>query len=262
MEWQTMKLVGDGPVRHLVFSRPEVHNAINSQFLQDLAQALLHIETVKDLRVVIIRGEGPSFCSGADQKEKLTHGGSLGEMMGRSRAGARGIAGIGDMTPVSIAAVHGHAIGGGAILAMACDFRVASTDARLSIREVSLGISLSWQSIPNVVNLVGPTRAKEMIIFGDTYGPEKMVEYGVYSQVVEPAKLVAAAEALAQRVVSQPPLPVQMTKSAINAYVRALDRAVFHADAVGLALTGRTDDAAKARDAFFGKGPAVTWEGR
>lgn len=261
MEWETMKLVGDGPVRHLVLNRPQLHNAINKQFLADLAQACLQIETLQDCRVVIVRGEGPSFCSGADQKEGLTHQGGLSDMMQRSKSGARGVNAIADMTPISIAALHGHVIGGGAVLAMACDFRVADTTARLSIREISLGISLSWQSIPNVVNLVGPTRAKEMIIFGETYEPQKMLDYGIYTQVVEPGKLIAAAEAFADRVVQQPPLPVQMTKASINAYVRALDRAIFHADPVGLAMTGRTQDAAKAKDKFFGKGPAVSWEG-
>lgn len=255
-----MKLAGEGPVRHLILNRPRVHNAINRQFLADLVQACLHIETLPECRAVILRGEGPSFCSGADLKEGLTHRGGLVDMMQRSKAGARAIHALGDMTPVSIAAVHGHAIGGGAMIAMACDFRIAATTARLSIREVSLGISLSWQSIPNVVNLVGPARAKEMILFGDTYGPDRMTEYGVYQQVVEPEALAAAAEALAERVVRQPPLPVQMTKASINAYVRALDRATFHADAVGLAMTGRTQDAAAAREAFFaGNRPA--WKG-
>lgn len=168
---------------------------------------------------------------------------------------------VAEMTPISIAAVHGHAIGGGAMLAMACDFRVAATTAKLSVREISLGISLSWQTIPNVVNLVGPARAKEMIIFGDTYDARKMLDYGVYYEAVEPERLMAAAESLAQRVVKQPPLPVSLTKASINAYVRALDRAVFHADPVGLAMTGRTQDAVQAKDAFFQRGPTLPWTG-
>ncbi len=260
MEWETMKLAGQGAIRHLVLTRPQVHNAINKQFLLDLTQACLHIETQQDCRVVIVRGEGPSFCSGADQKEGLTHKGGMADMIERSKWGARGIDAVGDLTPVTIAAVHGHAIGGGAMLAMACDFRIAATSARLSIREISLGISLSWHSVPNVVNLVGPTRAKEMIILGGTYEPQQMVEYGVYGQVVEPDKLVDAAEALAARIAAQPPLPVAMTKASINAYTRALDRAVFQADPFGLAMTGRTQDAVEAKDAFFAKRPGK-WKG-
>jgi enoyl-CoA hydratase/carnithine racemase len=261
MDWETMRLVGEGAVQHLVLNRPQVHNAINRQFLFDLVQACLYIETLPDCRVVIVSGEGPSFCSGADVKEALTHKGAIGQMMSRSKAGARAMQAVAEMTPISIAAVHGHAIGGGAMLAMACDFRVAATTAKLSIREISLGISLSWQTIPNVVNLVGPARAKEMIIFGDTYDARKMLDYGVYYEAVEPERLMAAAESLAQRVVKQPPLPVSLTKASIDAYVRALDRAVFHADPVGLAMTGRTQDAVQAKDAFFQRGPTLPWTG-
>jgi enoyl-CoA hydratase/carnithine racemase len=260
MEWETMKLEGAGAVRHLVFNRPAVHNAVSRQFLRDVVQACLYIETQPDCRVVIVRGAGPSFCSGADLKEGLTHEGAVAEMMGRARDGARAIQALGEIPPITIAAVHGHAIGGGAMLAMACDFRIAAADARLSIREVSLGISLSWQSIPNVVNLVGPSKAKEMIIFGETYDAATLERYGAYDQVVPEAQLLNAAGALASKVLSQPPLPVAMTKASINAYVRALDRSVFHGDAVGLTLTGRSKDAAAARDAFFARKPG-TWVG-
>lgn len=260
MEWETMKLVGDGPVRHLVFNRPKVHNAVNRRFLRDVVQASLHIETLQDCRVVIVRGEGPSFCSGADLKEGLVNQGQPQEMMGRAKDGARAIQSLGDVQPITIAAVHGNAIGGGAMLAMACDFRIATTTAKLSVREVSLGISLSWQSIPNVVNLVGPSKAKEMILFGDTYDAATMERYGVYDQVVPDDKLLSAADALAARVMAQAPLPVAMTKASINAYVHALDKAVFHADAVGLTLTGRSKDAATAKEAFFAKKPG-TWVG-
>jgi enoyl-CoA hydratase/carnithine racemase len=260
MEWETMQLEGAGPVRHLVFNRPQVHNAVSRQFLRDVTQACLHIEALPECRVVIVRGAGPSFCSGADLKEGVTHQGGVAEMLGRARDGARAIQALGDVPPITIAAVHGHAIGGGAMLAMACDFRIAAAGAKLSIREVSLGISLSWQAIPNVVNLVGASKAKEMILFGATYDAAAMQQYGVYDQVVPEADLRSAADALAAKVLAQAPLPVAMTKASINAYVRALDRAVFHADAVGLTLTGRSQDAATARQAFFARKPG-TWTG-
>jgi len=259
MEWETMKLEGEGPVRHLVFNRPAVHNAVNRQFLHDVAQACLYVETLEGCRVVIVRGAGPSFSSGADLKEGLTGPGALRAIMNRSRAGSRAIQALGDVTPITIAAVHGNAIGGGAMLAMACDFRVAAESARLSVREVSLGLSLSWQSIPNVVNLVGPAKAKEMILFGETYGAQAMLEYGVYDQVVPEGNLLDAAQTLARRVLAQPPLPVAMTKASINAYVRALDRAVFHADPAGVTLTGRSQDAAAAKQAFFSN-QEVDWK--
>ena len=260
MDWETVKLEGEGAVRHLVLSRPRVHNAINRTLLRDVLRACDAIEDLPDCRCVILRGEGPSFSSGADLKEAQARDGELAFPLRRARLGERVIDAIGELTPVTIAAVQGHAIGGGACLAMACDFRIGAESAKVCIREVGLGLSLSWHSIPNTVHLVGPSRAKEMILFAGTYDAHTMLGYGFFNQVVPDAELSAAAEALARKVVSQAPIPVAMTKLSINAYVRALDRAVFHLDAPAVTLTGRTRDAAKARKQYF-SGESADWEG-
>lgn len=260
MEWETMKLEGEGAIRELVLNRPHVHNAVNRQLIADLLGACNAIEDLPDCRAVILRGEGPSFSSGADLKEGLSGSGTLGNSMQRSRLGERAIDALGDLPPVTIAAVHGHAIGAGACIAMACDFRIGAEGARVSIREVSLGVSLSWHSIPNAVHLVGPARAKEMILFAETYDARTLLDYGFFQQIVADQRLREAARALAEKVVRQPPLPAAMTKASVNAYVRALDRAVFHLDAAGVTLTGRTRDAVRAKEAFFSGEPAA-WEG-
>jgi enoyl-CoA hydratase/carnithine racemase len=259
MEWETVKLEGEGAVRQLVLNRPRVHNAINRQLLRDVLSACQAIEDLEDCRVVIFRGEGPSFSSGADLKEGRARDGELAFSLRRARLGERVIDALGELTPITIAAVHGHAIGGGACLAMACDFRIGTASAQVCIREVGLGLSLSWHSIPNTVHLVGPSRAKEMILFAGTYDAETMMQYGYFNQVVPDDGLTAAADELARKVLRQAPIPTAMTKLSINAYVRALDRAVFHLDAPGVTLTGRTRDAAHARKAYF-SGEAVDWE--
>jgi enoyl-CoA hydratase/carnithine racemase len=246
-------------VRHLVLNRPRVHNAINRQLLRDVLGACQAIEDLDDCRVVIFRGEGPSFSSGADLKEGQARDGDLSFSLRRARLGERVIDALGELTPVTIAAVHGHAIGGGACLAMACDFRIGAAGAQVCIREVGLGLSLSWHSIPNAVHLVGPSRAKEMILFADTYDAATMLGWGYFSQVVPDERLLAAAQELAQKVLRQAPIPAAMTKLSVNAYTRALDRAVFHLDAPGVTLTGRTRDAAKARKQYFSR-EAADWE--
>ena len=259
MEWETVKLAGDGPIRELVLNRPRAHNAVNTQLLSDVLKACHAIEDEPGIRAVILRGEGPSFSSGADLKEGLSGSGTLQSSLHRSRLGERVIDALGELTPVTIAAVHGHAIGGGVCLAMACDFRIGAEGAKVSIREVSLGVSLSWHSIPNCVHLVGPARAKEMILFAETYDARTLLDYGFFQQVVADERLREAARALAEKVLRQPPVPAAMTKASVNAYVRALDRAVFHLDAAGVTLTGRMRDAARAKDAFF-SGEPVDWE--
>ena len=260
MEWETVRLEGEGAIRHLVLNRPRVHNAISRTVLRDVLSACGAIEELDDCRAVILRGEGPSFSSGADLKEGQARDGDLGFSLRRARLGERVIDALGELTPVTIAAVHGHAIGGGACLAMACDFRIGTESAQVCIREVGLGLSLSWHSIPNTVHLVGPSRAKEMILFAGTYDARAMLNYGFFNQVVPDNGLLAAVEELAQKVLRQAPIPAAMTKLSINAYVRALDRAVFHLDAPGVTLTARTRDAAKAREAYFSHA-AAEWDG-
>ena len=79
MEWETVKLEGEGAIRHLVLDRPQVHNAVNRQLLADVLAACAAIEALEDCRCVIMRGEGPSFCSGADLKEGGSHGGTVAD---------------------------------------------------------------------------------------------------------------------------------------------------------------------------------------
>jgi enoyl-CoA hydratase len=258
MEWETIRLEGEGALRELVLNRPQVRNAVNTQLLRDLNAACTHLDTLPETRVVILRGEGPTFCAGADLKEGLSHKGPLREVVARSRLGARAVDALARLAPVTIAAMQGHAIGGGACLGAACDFRIGARGAQVSVREVSLGLSLSWHSIPNFVHLVGPSRAKEMILFGEMLDADTLHAWGYFNQVVADEELLPAARRLAEKVLRQPPLPVEMTKASINALVQALDRSVFHLDEFGIGLSGRSADAARAVRAFF-EGDPPDW---
>lgn len=261
MNWETLKLEEREGATHLVLNRPLVHNAVNTRMLMDLNAACEHLSALPDCRVVVLRGEGASFCSGADLKEGLTHKGGTPDTIRRARLGRRAVQALSDLPAITIAAVHGSAIGGGACLAAACDFRIGAENARVSLRESSLGLSLSWNSIPNFVHLVGPSRAKEMILFGEMYRAETLESYGFFNEVAPAAELAEAVQRWTEKVLRQPPLPVQMTKASINALVKALDRPIFHLDDYGLALTGKSGDAAKAREAFF-SGDTPPWEGQ
>lgn len=260
MEWETLKVEGAGPVRHLVLNRPRIHNAVNTRLLSEMSEACRYLDEQRDCRVVVLRGAGPSFCAGADLKENLTDDASLGEMVHRARLGQRAIAALQELVPVTIAAVHGHVIGGGACFAAACDFRIAAESARVCVRETGLGISLSWNAIPAFIHLVGPSKAKEMIMFAETYQPATLLDYGYFDQVAPGDGLLPAAEKLAAKVVAQPPLPIEMTKASINAAVAAMDRALFHLDPYGLAFSARTRDSSAARAAAFG-GEPLAWQG-
>ncbi|MBI3994279.1 MAG: enoyl-CoA hydratase/isomerase family protein [Candidatus Lambdaproteobacteria bacterium] len=260
MEWEHVKVEGDGPIRHLVLNRPKVHNAVNAQLLRDVISACRAINELPDCRAVIVRGNGPSFSSGADLKDPALLARDPRGIRHRARLGADAVNAISDLNAVTVAAVHGYAIGGGACIAMACDFQIGAASCQVSIREASLGRSLSWNSIPNTVHLVGPKRAKRMIIFGEMFPAGTLLEWGFFDEVVPDEKLLDTALALAERVVRQPPLPVQMTKASINALVKTFNRSVFHLDEVGVTFTTMSQDARVAEETFF-SGASPEWRG-
>ena len=254
MNFETIRLEGDGPVRHLVLNRPHVHNAINRQFVADVTAACMALDTMQGLRVVILRGEGKSFCSGADLKDR-PFGVPAGDSIDRSRAGTRMADMLASMAPITIASLHNYCIGGGGVLPAFCDFRIAAKSTSLTINENSIGVNLTWNAIPAVIQLVGPARAKEMIILGRTYDANRLLEIGYVNEVVEDDDLIPAAERLAQDICNQPPFPVYATKASINAHARALDRAIQHHDHAATAYASQSPNTQIARETYFSKAP-------
>jgi enoyl-CoA hydratase len=249
MQLETVRLDGEGPVRHLVLDRPQVHNAVNRQLVADVHQACLAADADPTVRVVILRGEGPSLCSGADLKERAT--GTTGAMQG-SKEGARMYDTLLNLTAVTIACCHGHMIGGGGVFPAACDFRIGSPSVALTLNEVSIGFNLTWHSLPALMKVVGPEKAKEMLILGRTYGTAELDRMGFYTEVVEDdAALVPAAERLAAEVVRQPPVPTALTKASVNAQALAMARAIQHMDHVAVGFMGKSENSALARRTYF-----------
>jgi len=250
MNYETIRVEGDGKIRHLILNRPKVHNAINAQFVDDVTQACISLDRLEDVRVVILRGEGKSFCSGADLNapERNTT-----QTLDFSKAGARMADVLTHLSPITIACLHGYCIGGGAVLPAACDFRLAAKSTELTLNEVSIGFNLTWHTIPAVVQLVGPARAKEMIILGHTYRPQQLLEYGYINEVLGDAELLPRALQLAEEICNQPPWPTFSTKASINAYAKALDRSVHHLDHISTALMGHSENNRIARETYFDK---------
>lgn len=248
MELETVLVTGDGPVRHLVLNRPQVHNAFNAQLTRDIHSACLALDSDPSVRVVIVRGAGPSLSSGADLKApRLT----TAEAMIGSKWGARMADTLTHLNAVTICCCHGFMIGGGAILPALCDFRLGAPSIRLTLNEVSIGFNLTWNTVPALVQLVGPARAKEMLLFGKEYRAADLAEIGFLNEVVEEDDLIPAAERYAARIVRQPPVPVTVTKASINANAKALDRSIQHMDHLAVGFMGRSQNSRIARETYF-----------
>ena len=236
----------------LTLNRPEAMNALSSGLMEEIEQASREFLNDEETRVVVLRGSGKHFSAGADLKESRLARNMV--MQRRDFAlGARMIRAITEIQQVTIAAIHGVALGGGACIPTACDFRIATDDAVCGYPEVNLGMNLMWQSLPLCVRLIGPARAKRMIMLGDKENAETLLGWGFLDQVVPVSELDQAVDQMAARYASQPPAAMQMIKQSINAVSSGMDQAIMHMDADQNMLTARSEDRVEGMTAFFEK---------
>jgi enoyl-CoA hydratase/3-hydroxyacyl-CoA dehydrogenase len=246
---QDVKLeVGDG-IATITMNRPEAMNALNEKSLRELKEAVAKVRDDPTVRVVIIMGEGPAFVAGADIRAMMAK--NQIEAREFTRFGSGVMSDIERLDKPVIAAINGFALGGGLELALACDIRLASTEARMGFPEVGLGIFPGFGGTQRVTRLVGKGRACELIFTGDQVSAEEAASMGLVNRVVSPQELMAEARQLAKRIARQGPVAVGRAKTAINqALQTGLDAGLaFEAEAV--ALTFGTEDQNEGMTAFL-----------
>ena len=250
-DYEYLELERDGPVTTVWLNRPEKFNALSVGLMTEIEQVSFNFLHDEDTRVVVFRGRGKHFSAGADLKPDVTAGPRNLVMRRRESAlGARMIRAISEINQVTIAGVHGAALGGAACIATACDFRIGSEDAFCGYPEVNLGMNLMWQALPLCVHLIGPARAKRMIMLGANETAETLLEWGFLDEMVPADHLDAAVSKMAADYAGQPPVAVQMIKQSINAVSSALDSAIMHMDTDQNLLTGTTEDLREGMAAF------------
>lgn len=196
---------------HAVLNRPDVRNAIDQQLVDELHALCERLES--DPRLLVISGAGGTFASGAD----------IGQLRDRGREDAlKGIntrifQRIAALPMPVIAAIDGYALGGGAELAYACDFRIASTTAKIGNPEVGLGILAGAGATWRLLELVGEPVAKEILLAGRVLSASEALALRLVSDVVEPEGLLFAADALADKILTNDPDALMATKRVLAA---------------------------------------------
>jgi enoyl-CoA hydratase/carnithine racemase len=266
VDFETIRVRVDGEVGHLTLSRPERLNAIGVGMLREISEAARWFDGQPEVRVVVVSGEGRAFCAGADLKDPPVADAAPSE--DRTWAERREVGQLGlrmadaveQMRAVTIAQIHGYAVGGGLVLMVACDLRVAAEDAVFSIPEVDLGIPLAWGGIPRLVREIGPALTKELVMTCRRFTPAEAKAAGLVNRVVSADALASEVAALAAELAAKPSVPVIITKEHVNAVARSMG-AGLTAFADGDALLGTvfTPDslaAARAyREGALGGGP-------
>lgn len=195
-------------------SRPQSLNALNSQVLAELECALYEIEHDQTAQVVIITGAGEkAFVAGADIKEMAAMTAYQGHQF--ALQGQRLMLFIEKMTKPVIAAVNGYALGGGLELALACDVIYASENARFGFPEVTLGIIPGFGGTQNLARLIGPNRAKELVLSGRVIPAQKALAWGIVNEVCPQVELAEKVMGLAREIAKNGRLCVGYAKNAM-----------------------------------------------
>jgi enoyl-CoA hydratase/carnithine racemase len=203
-------------------------NAMNRAMLRELVEAARWFDERPETRVVIVSGAGRAFCAGADLKDSPaleadpTSGKSWLYRREVAQSGRRMADAIEQMRATTIARLHGHIVGGGVVLAAACDLRITSDDARFSIPEVELGIPLAWGGIPRLVREIGPAMTKELVMTCRPFTPQEARAMGFVNRVAPLDELDQSVEQLAAEIMRMPSVPVVITKEHVNAVSRAM----------------------------------------
>jgi enoyl-CoA hydratase len=160
-----------------------------------------------------------------------------------------------DLAPLTIVAIEGHCVGGGVALSVACDLRVCGAAARILVPEIRRGMNMSWQSLPRITALVGPARAKQLVILAEAVSAEMALRWGLVQEVVPTGGAFARAMEMAEAAAAMPPTALRMIKQGINMAAMPLANAVSYMDVDQNALARLSEDYDEGVRSFLEKRP-------
>lgn len=214
MNYSILSYQQNSGVGILTISRPEALNALNTLFFKEFNEFLQTIHLAKDLKVLIITGDGKAFVAGADiaemQKMKVREGYNF------SKIGQEAFSKLVNLEIPVIAAINGFALGGGCELAMACDFRIASTRAKFGMPEVSLGLIPGYGGTQRLSRLVGLGDALYLVLTGQLIDAVEALRIGLVQKVVEHENLILEATNLANKISELGPHAIKTAKKVIR----------------------------------------------
>ena len=241
-------------VATVTLARENPRNPLSHAIMSGLRDVARWLKTDIETHAVIVTGD-PVFSAGADLKDPDMRTDHMPRLQQRQALllGPDMCAAWEALEQVTICAIEGYCLGGGMALAVACDWRVCAEDAQLRLPEIPLGINMSWQANPRITALIGPSRAKQVIILGENIAATQAKQWGLVDFVTSKGQSLAKAQELAAKVVALPPLPVRMSKQAVNAHAYALNYASSFMDREQYALLTGSDENKDAIKAFINK---------
>ncbi|RLJ51989.1 enoyl-CoA hydratase/carnithine racemase [Litoreibacter meonggei] len=251
-----VKIEQHGRIAVVSFDCGKTANPLSYDLMRELTEAARGFEDDFETSAIVLAGRPDNFSMGFDLSDAETsklQGAGLAERRQAAMVGKRMCQAWEDLQPLTISAVEGWCVGGGVALSVATDLRVIGESAGLYVPEVERGLNMSWGSVPRITNLVGPARAKRIIILAEKIRADRALDWGLADDVVADGSTLDAAMDLATRAASMPPVAVRMCKQDINAYANALAGVASHADHDQFALALESEDANEGISAFLEK---------
>jgi methylglutaconyl-CoA hydratase len=250
-----LRLVDEGPVRRVVLARPEVRNAFDDVVIAELTRAFAEISESRQTRVVVLQGEGPSFCAGADVAWMRKAGGyGREENEADAHRMARMLRAIDGCPRPVVVLAHGHAIGGGVGLVAAADIAIAAEGTIFSLAEVKLGILPSVIS-PYVLRAIGPRQARDLFLTGERFDAREALRINLVHQVVLAGELEAAASRKIAALLTSGPEAVGAAKRLIERVVGLSPEEAMPVTVATIAERRASEEAREGLSAFLEKRP-------
>lgn len=218
MGYETLLLKREGPVLSLIMNRPDKLNAISPRLLEEMAQALDEISRMENLRLLVIRGAGRAFSSGTDLQALAGQGlervptafryhlSRMQEVFGR----------ISSLEKPVLAVIHGYALGAAMELALACDFRICTLDARFALPEVQYCLVPDLGGCQRLVRILGVAKAKELVMLGRALDGSKAQELGLVNKAVSSDKMDQELDKWKEEILALPPLSIGLAKRVVD----------------------------------------------
>jgi enoyl-CoA hydratase len=243
-------------IAFITFNRPKVLNALNRKTVEEFRDALVAARDDAAVRVLILTGAGDkSFVAGADISELAQQtpvNGKEFSLFGQSVFHL-----LETIGKPSICAINGFALGGGCELALSCSIRIASKTAKLGQPEVKLGIIPGYGGSQRLARLCGKGVAHELCLTGEMITAEEAQRIGLVNRIYEPGELLAAAEAMAKKIIANAPIAVQYAMEAIERGVEMAQEEGLFLEATLFGLSCATEDMREGTKAFLDKRPAA-----
>ncbi len=252
MTYETILVEKQGPATVLTFNRPRVHNAMNSRCLAECLDAVTAVEADAQTRVLVLRGGGPkAFTAGADISE--IQGKTPFEMLTYNRLWLRFFASLEQLPKPVLASVHGHAMGGGTELSLACDLVLCAESARFGLAEINIGVIPGAGAAVRLTRWLGRARAKEILMMGALIPGRDAAAMGLANRCVADEELWPETLRWVETLASKGPLALAAAKASVNVGAEASLPVAMEYELKEFMLLFGTEDQKEGMRAFLEK---------